>query len=260
LVGIHNIDYLINCGKPFDPVKSLVSRYLRHTNTAALKEYLVSVGTKRTGQKHDGYLPSTISTPNKTIDTPHASMAQPSNPPRPPPLPPTHHSPSSYEVKLRSALPDYLSNIPNAQYQALVYQPVYYFFYGTLTRPGTLKRILDLKEEPVLRRAQIVGYSLANWGDYLTLLDGPPDNVISGYAYMVQSDDDEQKLAHYETLAYKAAPCLITFTDGVQQVQAMGRTFIYAGDPAALKEKRFDRKLWARQMGQGSISYSNRYG
>jgi hypothetical protein len=40
----------------------------------------------------------------------------------------------------------------------------------------------------------------------------------------------------------------------------MGRTFIYAGDAAALKEKRFDRKLWARQMGQGSISYSNQYG
>jgi hypothetical protein len=40
----------------------------------------------------------------------------------------------------------------------------------------------------------------------------------------------------------------------------MGRTFIYVGDAAALKEKRFDRKLWARQMGQGSISYSNEYG
>ena len=77
---------------------------------------------------------------------------------------------------------------------------------------------------------------------------------------MVQSEDDEQKLAYYETLAYKAALCLITFTNGAQQVQAMGRTFIYAGDAAALKEKRFDRKLWARQMGQGSISYSNQYG
>jgi hypothetical protein len=54
---------------------------------------------------------------------------------------------------------------------------------------------------------------------------------------MVQSDDDEQNLAYYETLAYKAAPCLITFTDGVQQIQAMGRTFIYAGDAAALKER-----------------------
>ena len=187
-------------------------------------------------------------------------MASTSNPPRPPPLPPTHHTPSPYEAKLRSAPPDYLTNIPNVQYQAPVYQPVYYFFYGTLTQPEILKRILDLKEEPVLRKAQIVGYSLANWGDYLTLLNGPPDNVVSGYAYMVQSYDDEQKLAYYETLAYKTAACLINFTDGVQQVQAMGRTFIYAGDATALKEKRFDRKLWARQMGQGSISYSNQYG
>jgi hypothetical protein len=91
---------------------------------------------------------------------------------RSPPLLPTHHSPSPYEVKLRSAPLDYLTNIPKAQYQAPVYQPLYYFLYGTLTQPETPKRILDLKEEPVLRKAQIVGYSLANWGDYLTLLDG----------------------------------------------------------------------------------------
>jgi hypothetical protein len=79
------------------------------------------------------------------------------------PLPPTHHSPSPYEAKLRSAPPDYLTNTSNAQYQAPGYQPTYYFSYGNLTQPETLKRILDLKEEPVLRKAQIVGYSLANW-------------------------------------------------------------------------------------------------
>jgi hypothetical protein len=63
-----------------------------------------------------------------------------------------------------------------------------------LDAAGNPKGMLDLKEEPVLRKARIVGYTLANWGDYLTLLDGPPDNVVSGYAYMVQSDDNEQKL------------------------------------------------------------------
>ena len=93
----------------------------------------------------------------------------PPNPRRPPPLPPTRHSSSPYDANLRSAPLDYLTSIPNTQYQAPVYQAVYYFFYGTLTQPETLKRILDLKEEPVLRKAQIVGYSLANWGDYLTL-------------------------------------------------------------------------------------------
>lgn len=41
--------------------------------------------------------------------------------------------------------------------------PVYYFFYGTLTAPSTLKWILDLPEEPLLRKAQLTGYALGKW-------------------------------------------------------------------------------------------------
>ncbi|KAI9776760.1 MAG: hypothetical protein M1839_009404 [Geoglossum umbratile] len=163
-------------------------------------------------------------------------------PPPPPPLPPMRHRPSHSPVQMQSAPEDCLSTTPKIQHQSLVYEPVYYFFYGTLTQPETLKRILDLKEEPLLRRAQIVGYSLAKWGDYPTLLDGPPDNVVSGHAYMVQSSDDEWKLAYYETLAYKPAPCLIAFTGSdAWPAQVLGRTFMYAGDAATLREKRFDR-------------------
>jgi Gamma-glutamyl cyclotransferase, AIG2-like len=102
-----------------------------------------------------------------------------------------HHRPSHFLAQLQSAPKDYLSTTPEIQHQAPVYEPVYYFFYGTLTQPETLKRILDLKEESVLRQVQIIGYSLAKWGDYLTLLDGPPGNVISGHTYMVQSSEDE---------------------------------------------------------------------
>jgi hypothetical protein len=166
------------------------------------------------------------------------------------------HRPSHFLAQLQSAPKDYLSTIPKIQYQAPVYEPVYYFFYGTLTQPETLKRILDLEEEPVLRRAQIVGYSLAKWGDYLTLLDGPPGNVVSGHAYMVRSSDDEWKLAYYETLAYKPASCRITFTGDAQPALVSGRTFMYAGDVAALREKRFDRTLWMRQMSYRPTSNS----
>jgi gamma-glutamylcyclotransferase (GGCT)/AIG2-like uncharacterized protein YtfP len=127
--------------------------------------------------------------------------------------------------------------------------PVYYFFYGTLRAPATLKRILDLPEEPELRTAQIVGYAECKWGDYPALINGEPGQAISGCACLVQSEEQAQKLASYETKAYKASTCWISFADNESPSAASGKTFMYAGDERALLEQRFDRKLWALQMG-----------
>ena len=147
--------------------------------------------------------------------------------------------------------------------------PVYYFFYGTLTSPTTLKRILDLdlpdsqpEHEPTLRPARIVGsYALAKWGDYPALINSEeagPGNVIPGRAYLVRSEEQARKLERYETRAYEVCPCWILFEDededkdgrdGEQEEGVEGRTFVYAGDERALLEGRFDRKLWALQMG-----------
>lgn len=38
------------------------------------------------------------------------------------------------------------------------------------------------------------------------------------------------------------------FTDSEAPSEAMGMVFVYAGDPNALIEGRFDRKLWELQM------------
>ncbi|KAI9933318.1 hypothetical protein ASPWEDRAFT_30162 [Aspergillus wentii DTO 134E9] len=133
--------------------------------------------------------------------------------------------------------------------------PQYYFFYGTLTTPQTLQRILDHTEEPTLRKAQITGFTVAKWGDYPTLInreqndEQEQEQVISGYAYLVQSDEEAQKLASYETKAYMVTSCWICFVDGEEPGEVRGRTFMYAGDAKALLEQRFDRKLWALQMG-----------
>ncbi len=74
---------------------------------------------------------------------------------------------------------------------------------------------------------------------------------------MLQSKEDEEKLAHYETLAYVARACGISFTDGKEPATVIGRTFMYAGDPEALRQGRFDRKLWERQMGRALPSRMN---
>lgn len=117
-----------------------------------------------------------------------------------------------------------------------------------MTAPATLQRIIDLPKEPELRKVKLIGYALGKWGDYPALIDGEPGQEVPGYAYIVQSEEEAQKLAHYETNAYKEAHCLIYFVDNDEPVEAPGKTFKYAGDANALLEQRFDRKLWLHQM------------
>jgi len=112
-------------------------------------------------------------------------------------------------------------------------------------QPEILSHILDLKTDNplVLRPAFIEGYSLRHWGQYRTLIDGPPLNVVEGVAYLVRSEADLEKLAYYGTKASEAAPCMICFKDGSdvnekgkcekqeKKVPTMvrGKTFVYAG-------------------------------
>jgi Gamma-glutamyl cyclotransferase, AIG2-like len=178
--------------------------------------------------------------------------------PQPPPFRLTGHRPqplladntSPFLNSLASAPENYLTDIPDTPYKPPVYEPIYYFFYGTLTQPEILSSVLDLTEPPEFRPARIVGYSLANWGQYRALVDGPQGAIVEGSAYKVRSAEDEYNLAHYETSAYRVAPCCITIIDGGHPAEVSGNTFKYAGDAQALREGRFDRKLWELQMGQ----------
>ncbi|KAF4996808.1 hypothetical protein FGRMN_4284 [Fusarium graminum] len=191
------------------------------------------------------------------LANPTISKEPPSAPPVPPPLPPSRSNPrqkeprpSGFLAKLESAPEDWVASIPMvADAEPYRYKPLYYFFYGTLANTDMLKGVLDLSDEPELRQAKIVGYSLTSWGQCKALIDGKPGEEVLGYAYEVQSPEHEYKLAYYETNAYELAPCLIQFTDGNEPSQIVGRTFMYAGDAQALKDGRFDIKLWELQMG-----------
>ncbi|GKZ26587.1 hypothetical protein AbraIFM66951_002814 [Aspergillus brasiliensis] len=169
---------------------------------------------------------------NKIPQTPESSK-----PPQPPP-------PRVYPTKQPPSAPsDTLSQQDNPTY------PIYYFFYGTLTSPTQVKRILDLPEEPHLRKAEVTGYAIAKWGDYPALINGNQRQVITGSAYLVKSKEEARKLASYETNAYEVADCIIFFKDEQEPDKAGGKVFVYAGDAQALLEGRFDRKLWGKQMG-----------
>ncbi|KAF2236855.1 hypothetical protein EV356DRAFT_54070 [Viridothelium virens] len=167
-----------------------------------------------------------------------------------PPLPPDRKMPrpqieteSPFLAKLASALENYLENLQaeldRNPPEPERYSPKYYFFYGTLRQPEVLTRILELQQPPKYRPARIWGWPLSNWGPYRTLLDGPAGNIVEGDAYVVQSQEDEDKLAHYETSAYKVTPCSIEFTDDQVPLKALGKTFMYSGDAEALRGGNF---------------------
>ncbi|KAK8066892.1 hypothetical protein PG997_013639 [Apiospora hydei] len=181
-------------------------------------------------------------------------------PPTPPPLPPAprwrhmNEHPSQYLANLEVAGEEAIQQILTAPHSPHPppppqYEPIQYFFYGTLKNPRVLADVLGVDETPLLRPAKIIGYTLTNWGDYKALIDGAPGEEVLGVACEITSAEHEHKLAYYETNTYCLAPCFIDFADGKEPKQVSGNTFMYAGDAVALQEGRFDRKLWECQMG-----------
>lgn len=62
---------------------------------------------------------------------------------------------------------------------------------------------------------------------------------MQGLAYEVQSQADADKLAVYETSAYRTVPCRLWFEAveaGKEPEEVSGTTFLYAGDRNALRE------------------------
>ena len=163
-------------------------------------------------------------------------------------------------LKIQSMPKDYLTRPLEEGEKAKpeVWQKSMYFFYGTLKEPKTLSHILD---KPVLQSAlhaaYVIGYSIQMWGQYKALVIGSQGDIVEGVAYEVQSEEDEEKLANYETSAYEVAPCNIYLRakgEGIEPERICGNTFIYAGDAQALREGRWDRKLWLKNMQSRELS------
>ncbi|KAK0669081.1 hypothetical protein QBC41DRAFT_275457 [Cercophora samala] len=176
----------------------------------------------------------------------------PPPPPSPAPLPPKPSMKPSLNFisKPASKSPDHLPP-PIPKDTPTAYSPTYFFFYGTLTQPPTLKSVLNLPEEtePVLLPASITGYELTEWGSYKALING--HSTIRGKAYLVESREHQDRLSYYETNAYEIRSCRMEVEDEPERArgEVRGKTFMYAGDGEALKEGRFDRFLWEKRMG-----------
>lgn len=96
-----------------------------------------------------------------------------------------------------------------------------------------------------------MGYTPEPWGQYQALVKGSEDAVVEGVAYEVQTEEDVRKLTRYETNAYELVPCTIYLHSELspkESHQISGLTFVYAGDPRALKEQRWDKMLWTKNV------------
>ncbi|RMZ75888.1 hypothetical protein DV738_g5226, partial [Chaetothyriales sp. CBS 135597] len=131
----------------------------------------------------------------------------------------------------------------------------WYFVYGTLKDPALLAEILSLSQTPPLPLypAKLTGYSLKLWGQYPALVDGYPGQEVQGMAVRIDEQRHADRLAEYETKAYRCAPCLIRFVgeDGSDiDKQVKGSVFKYAGNLDDLADGQFDLDHWLRLMGR----------
>lgn len=179
-------------------------------------------------------------------------------PPPPPPLPPSQPArivwkfspPTVYLDSLASAGPNFFNKPPFPTPPPLDVGPQWYFFYGTLTDPqpygvfSTSHKTPSSARPPPTDTASRCGASARpSW------TGRQAGQTVQGFAFLVQSAEDEVKLARDETSAYEVRHCKMYFEDGEEPSTLRGYTFKYAGDAEALKEGRFDRKLWQRTSG-----------
>jgi gamma-glutamylcyclotransferase (GGCT)/AIG2-like uncharacterized protein YtfP len=113
------------------------------------------------------------------------------------------------------------------------------FLYGTLMDPATLSKVLDLRKPQALRPARLMGYQYKLWGPYPALLRGPPNNIVEGMIFKVQSTEQVEQLERYETECYRLGVCNIKLANGPT---VQGRTFLWRGDREELREGVFDLK------------------
>ncbi|KAI4148223.1 MAG: hypothetical protein L6R39_002850 [Caloplaca ligustica] len=125
-----------------------------------------------------------------------------------------------------SSLPQHrMPNINHVFAPAQMEYPVWYFFYGTLMDHGTVQKCLSLPHPPGLIPASIMGGVLRTWGHkYKALVDGPADARVDGFAYRVESSEQEGCLRHRETEAYEVVRCRISMSSD----EIQGLTFRFA--------------------------------
>ncbi|KAF3906403.1 hypothetical protein ABW20_dc0104984 [Dactylellina cionopaga] len=133
------------------------------------------------------------------------------------------------------------------------FEPILFFFYGTLKLPKVLKRVLQLQEEPILVPAEISNYKIRLWGPYPALVEYEPETdpasmiTIPGAVYEIATRIHLDRLVRYEGENYAIASVPITLlgTAGEDQnSERQGKVFVWNGYPEDLRDGNFDMKVF----------------
>jgi hypothetical protein len=131
------------------------------------------------------------------------------------------------------------------------YIPKPFFFYGSLTDPLRLQEILQLPAPPVLKPARVKSWKIMLWGQYPALADGPNDSYVDGMAYVIDTEQQQKMLEHYETDVYSVEGIRIT----VEGKEVPGRTFKWADDLTELTEGTWSLEEWEKGVEEEMASH-----
>ncbi|CAL1710967.1 unnamed protein product [Somion occarium] len=120
------------------------------------------------------------------------------------------------------------------------------FFYGTLSLPHVLKRVLSLTNTPPLQSAFVFGYSVKMWGPYPALVqlkesddEATDKEPVEGKAFWA-SEEQIRLLTQHEGENYALAPIAVH----IGQTVTSGYTFVWCGYPEEVDEGAFDPSLF----------------
>ncbi|KAI5357894.1 Putative protein AIG2 [Septoria linicola] len=107
-----------------------------------------------------------------------------------------------------------------------------YFFFGPLRGANTLREVLQLAEEPVLKPAIVNGFVLKRWSMYPVMLWSMPESTVRGDAFFVRSTEDAERLLSYAKRARSLPKRCKIFLDGRSEAVddgLEGYTFLFRG-------------------------------
>jgi hypothetical protein len=152
---------------------------------------------------------------------------------------PTGKPPSDQKAKRNIMLEKFQAYVkPSLDQYAYIPKP--FFFYGSLTDPLRLQEVLQLPTPPVLKPARVQSYKIMLWGQYPALVDGSNNSYVDGMAYVVETEQQQKMLEHYETDVYSVEGIRIT----VEGKEMSGRTFMWTDDPTELMEGTWSLEEW----------------
>lgn len=75
--------------------------------------------------------------------------------------------------------------------------------------------------------------------------------ALNGMAYIVETEEHEKMLQHYETDVYRVQSTRIT----IEGEQVFGKTFVWANDPTELVEGTWSLEEWKKEVEEEIASH-----